>query len=311
MLKFLKNRKTANNDVMVAEQNPNFKGKTTNEIVEEIHESFYTEVDKLLAEAKIAKSLDTDKQHLIDKAERLKTLGFTGTKEVKDAEAEIKRLDALKKENEAKNNLIEAIDYFSFKYPTCKFITEESVKKICEKYGLVYGDVNNYLGIVPNENLKHIENCKISEDDECYADVKYEINGEKNIIVGCIYKRRTIIEESKDEGILNNRSSFSSPILCAAISIPFPRLRDNPKINREPIRRTRTIKCPLEIVAPLSDFNTEDMQLGNFKLSKLTIEVPDPIVLKPVIFKRQKYYLIVTAWGLEAGDELVVNATHN
>lgn len=54
-----------------------FKGKTTNEVIEEIHESFFTEVNKLLAAAKIENSLDTNKQSLIDKCARLKALGFT------------------------------------------------------------------------------------------------------------------------------------------------------------------------------------------------------------------------------------------
>jgi hypothetical protein len=41
------------------------------------------------------------------------------------------------------------------------------------------------------------------------------------------------------------------------------------------------------------------------------VEIPDPIVLKPVCYKKRKYFLIVTAWGLEAADELVVNPNHN
>ena len=51
------------------------------------------------------------------------------------------------------------------------------------------------------------------------------------------------------------------------------------------------------------------MELKDFKLSK--IEIPDPVVLQPVNFKGEKYYLIVTAWGDEASDELVVNETLN
>jgi len=35
------------------------------------------------------------------------------------------------------------------------------------------------------------------------------------------------------------------------------------------------------------------------------------VVLKPVVYNKQKYYLIVTAWGLEASDELVVNQKMN
>ena len=68
-------------------------------------------------------------------------------------------------------------------------------------------------------------------------------------------------------------------------------------------------KAPLEICAPVKDFNTKGMELKDFKLSK--IEIPDPVVLQPVNFKGEKYYLIVTAWGDEASDELVVNETLN
>lgn len=78
------------------------KVKTTNEIIEEIHNSFYNEVDLLLAQAKIAKSLDTTKQDLIDKCAKLKALGFTNTKEVIEAKKEISRLALLKAENDKK-----------------------------------------------------------------------------------------------------------------------------------------------------------------------------------------------------------------
>jgi len=67
--------------------------------------------------------------------------------------------------------------------------------------------------------------------------------------------------------------------------------------------------APLEIAAPLKDFDTSGMEVNDFKLSK--IEVPDPVVLHPVMFKGVKHYLIVTCWGLEATDELVVNQRNN
>src|SRR5688572_17821327 len=69
--------------------------RSVQEVVEEIHETFYTEVDRLLADAKIAHSLDTDKQGLIDKCERLKKLGFAGSSEVAQAQSEIVRLTGL------------------------------------------------------------------------------------------------------------------------------------------------------------------------------------------------------------------------
>jgi hypothetical protein len=63
-----------------------------------------------------------------------------------------------------------------------------------------------------------------------------------------------------------------------------------------------------EIVAPLKDFKKDSVKLiGN----KLVQEVPDPIVLAPVTYEGTKYFLIVSCWGEEASDELVVNVINN
>ena len=282
-------KKSASNEVMIAEPKADLKGKTVNEVIEEIHETFYTEVDKLLASAKIANSLDTDKQDLIEKCARLKALGFNNTKEVKEAEAEIARLDELKRDNEAKKTLIEAINYFSFKYPNYKFITEKSVEKICAKYNLVYGAIDRYIGTVPDKNLKHIEDFRVLEDDECfiYEELMWSSFGGE----GSIRKEYKTAEQYKEKQKRKDNVDY------CRMSMLLHSIRE---IN---------MKCPLEIAAPLKDFNMEGMEVKGYKISK--IEIPDPIVLKPVIFNNQKHYLIVTAWGIEAGDELVVNANHN
>jgi hypothetical protein len=59
-----------------------------------------------------------------------------------------------------------------------------------------------------------------------------------------------------------------------------------------------------EIVAPIKDFDTRNMIIENGEL-KNKVEIPDPIVLQPVYHNNEKHYLIVTAWGIEAEDELV------
>jgi len=252
--------------------------KSMNAIIEEIHESFYTEVDKLLASANISNSLETVKQDLISKYERLKKLGFTNTKESDEAHAEIERLKSLKRENDRKSELIAAINYFSVKYPEYKFITEESVKTICEKYNLIYGDVSRYIGTVPDKNLKHIEDFKISEDDCAYIE---EMNYNRRA------QRVTIIsKDSYEKSIKEGCRSYFGDI------------------------DYKYSKAPLEIAGPVKDFNLEGYELKDFKISE-KIEIPDPVVLQPVIYKSVKYYLIVTAWGTEASDELVLNQLNN
>lgn len=81
------------------------KRKTTIQLVKEIHEDFFTEVNRLLEEVKISKSLETDKQELINKSERLKKLGFNNTKEIEEAEKELLRLSKIKEENTIKKEI--------------------------------------------------------------------------------------------------------------------------------------------------------------------------------------------------------------
>lgn len=273
---------------------PVTKDQTVNDIIEEIHDSFYGEVEKLLAEAKISNSLETEYQALIDKCERLKALGFTNTAEVKSAEAEIGRLRGLKRANDEKEILINAIGYFSSKYPNYKFITTDSVTKICEKYGLVQGSTDKYIGTVPDKNLKHIEDFKVDEVDDCYLTEYFNpepsfygrLSWFEGYINGAEFKSKKIYKLDR----------FDGPIYVAKGS----RSDNSLQITWE----------PLNIVAPLKDFDMKNSELNGTKIVD-KIEIPDPIVLKPVCYKNRKYFLIVTAWGLEAADELVVNPNHN
>ena len=99
------------------------KPKSGNDLVDEIHETFFTEIDRLLAEAKILRSAETNMKEVILKAQRLKELGFIRASEVSGVISEIERLQVIEKENLEKQNLISAIQYFSNKYPQYKFIT--------------------------------------------------------------------------------------------------------------------------------------------------------------------------------------------
>lgn len=250
--------------------------------VEEIHETFYTEMDRLLAEAKILNSLETNKQSLIDKHNRLVSLGFTNTKEVIEAGIEINRLNKLNDENIKKHQLSEAINYFSTKYPHYKFITEDSVKKICEKYGLVYGNVSKYKGIVPDKNLKAISEFKIDNEDECY-NFEHWYTAFSRSLIQQKYINFEKFKELRDEMLKNNYD-----------------------LDRQKILN----KCPLEIAALPKDFDMTDSEIKNLKVVAKIKE--DPIVLQPVLYNGQKHYLIVTAWGgPEATDELVVNEKMN
>ena len=63
------------------------------------------------------------------------------------------------------------------------------------------------------------------------------------------------------------------------------------------------------MVAPVTDFDMFNREVVGHQITD--IPAKDPIVLQPVQYKGNKYYLIVTAWGLEASDESVLNPVMN
>jgi len=287
--------------------------KTTKELIEEIHESFYTEVDKLLAYAKISKSLESDKKDLIKKRKRLIALGFENTKEVEEADKELDRLYAIKEENRKKHQLATVIEYFSVKYPTYKFITEESVKKICGKYGLVYGEVSRYRGTVPAENLAHIEQFKLNPEDELWEQRRtLELWRGRDTLLGFNYhsgrvKDKYLKEKETLEAVSYDHRRYPTYSRSdKSIDIDD----DSITITVDHDEHTVITKASLEIAAPKSDFDLKGMEVKDFKLVEKQ-EIPDPVVLAPVFHNGNKYYLIVTAWGEEASDELVLNEKLN
>lgn len=256
--------------------------QTTKEIIEEIHETFNTEVERLLAGTKVIGSMDTDKQPLLDKTARLNKFGFGASKDAVEADKESKRLREIRWANEGKRTLNKAILYFQNKYPLYKFITEESVKTICKKYGLIYGDVGNYKGFVPDKNLKQIENFTVEEEDKAFGKRSTDRWGSSKETIS--YKEHTTMEERERQP----RSPYEIGILTHSTGIG---------------------SLPFDIAAPRKDFDLTDHEVKDFKISKVT--PPDPVVLQPVMYANTKYYLIVTAWGDEASDPLVVNEKMN
>lgn len=274
--------------------------KTTEELIQEIHDTFYTEVDRLLEFAKIQKPIETTEEqtNIVVKANKLKRLGFSKTKEVAISKEIVKNEKKIKTENETKQQLIETINYFSTKYPQYKFITEESVKKICQKYNLIYGTVDRYQGNVPDKNLSEIEKFVIDENDCSYQE-KIIIRDSYSLTMRESYKYFN--KETYDKKVVE-KETFSH-MKHDSSSFMYVRLENS--------RNSIISKCPFEIAAPKDDFDTDGMQITDSKLEKAPVKIPDPIVLQPVFHNGQKHYLIVTAWGLEASDELVVNHRMN
>lgn len=185
--------------------------------------------------------------------------------------AQVIELKPLQQKANLSKEQLESLAYYQREYPLNKFITEEQVKIICYNYNLVCGDVSRFKGFVPEKNLKDIEKFKIKDKDSL-----------KRICSISTHTGRTMeIGDIVDDGGLNNRR-YSS------------------------IYKLGEITESLKICAPVKDMDITGLELTEgYKLTKK--HIPDPVVLQPV----KNGYLILTAWGDEASDELVVNQINN
>lgn len=239
-------------------------------VIEKIHADFDSSTERLLSEADriINNNKDTEKGH------RLKNIGFTSSKSAVEANV----LEKKKIESEV---LAAQIKYFQQWYPFNKFITKKEVESICKKYGLVFGDVEYFIGDVPEKNLFEIESFKLRQEDH----IKYACGYYKHLSHYGMYPC-----DKEDVG-----SRYGCIMYSKGGGRFFMSVNEGEKDYYE--------KPTFKICASIKDFNTKYMTVSDgYKL-----EIDDPIVLQPV----QGGYLIVSKWGLEASDEIVVNSIDN
>jgi hypothetical protein len=240
--------------------------KSTEQIIAEIHNEFDSASERLLQEAKDIVLQDTSK------GDRLRQLGFNSAKPVKE-------IEEIRKTQHDARQLAERVSYFSQWYPHNKFITEEAVQAICEKYGLVFASTQYYKGDVPEKNLLEMEKFVLRKEDEVKdwaSDLTASLRSLQRRMISDDWGMNRMIRGEQYEYIF---PSFAS-------------------------EEERPTKNTFKICAPEKDFDTSNLIK---KGHKLELNIPDPIVLQPV----KGGYLIVTKWGLEASDELVKNEKAN
>lgn len=271
---FLPSKEAVFNQEAIMEELPIIAKHLYPKEVMEIHHEFETAADKLLEEAKsiIQEAATKD----VDKVSRLEKLGFKQVNQVT-------QLKPLLQKAELSKEQVELLKYYRQEYPFNKFITEEQVRIICHKYNLVCGDVSRFTGFVPEKNLREIEKFKLKSNDIIYSTRAYW-RGHWN---------------SKTEDEINTYLSWREN---------DARTGENPNAhwNSSDFKYEIANANKLQICAPVKDMNISGLELKNgYKLEKK--HTPDPVVLQPV----KGGYLILTAWGDEASDPLVVNEINN
>lgn len=253
--------------------------KDYSKVIEQIHDEFNIAGEKDLKEAKalIAKLHGNNE----GKVSSLKSFGFINTKEV--TESEVVRQKRVENEKVAK-----AFEYFHINFPSYKFITRGMAMSICKKYNLVLGDSVQYTGFVPDKNVKQIE-AFFKEENELnriyFTHNRYSF-GNADI--------------SKEEYDAYCKSEKEKKMRYAAANIPYPHDQSYENYGKR--------KSDLLIAAPLKDMNEKDYTLKGRLFVK---DIPDPVVMTSVKKYGVELLCIVTAWGDEASDEIVVNQAMN
>lgn len=265
-------------------------------VVEDIHNEFFTAGDNILQEATcLLKELETKD---LAKGKRLAALGFGKTREAVVAVETENKLATTKE-------IADLVMYYRINYPNNKFITEEQVKAICEKYGLVCGETNMYKGFVPESKLSLIEKFKLKKQDESqyWFEITESNNGDNVKLPLSFISDKDLSERGINyfDG-RNNLNYFYIKGVFGDSDLCKPEVCE--LFNGLQFVKATMVDKSLRICAPLKDMEIpQGKEVKGYKIQ----DIPDPVVLQPV----RGGYLIVCAWGDEASDEIVVNEINN
>lgn len=262
-------------------------------IVQAIHNEFNLAGERLLQESlgiiHNAEKID------IQKASRLNGVGFVNNPLV----TKQKNIEEITK---TPSEWAKIVMEYKKKFPLHKFISDIDIANICKKYILYMGNVGQYKGFVPDKNLKEIEQFKTK-----YAEglKKFHINKmefEYRSVEGYDCRRIEEYVNSKKGNLIGHDLNGIQNFL------KYDLLKDS-KYGHVTITITDAVELPLfDICAPKRDMiNNNKWKLINNLFDTKFIYIPDPVVLFPV----EHGAIIVTAWGDEASDPLVVNELNN
>lgn len=261
--------------------------------VEQIHNDFDNAQELILEQAK--KIINENKVTNADYVSKMKELGFVNSESVKQAE---KKQTASIKSKE----MAERVMYYKRQYPFLKFLTEDKLDEICDKYGLIYAPVVRYKKDVPKKNLEEISSVQKLSDKDAY-DVFYVMeraNRDFNT-----QNTKENIDRVKSFKFQNNPTSDKYSAIRE-----FENKDDINFLYLDDCTFTEFNQSGLFIGAPKSHFNTKGLsshKKGFFNTSIVKKEVKDPIVFRYVKGGIQ----VLSKWGDEAEDAELVNEILN
>lgn len=250
--------------------------------IEQIHKEWFTAAETLCATYS-----EERMERIHNKLERLESLGFHSTKD-RATMQELCDADGAR----------EAVEKYAMSHPNNKVISINDVRRLCQKYNLVYGPLGSFTGFVPDKNLKEIESF-YHKDLQTW-------------VVGIDQQTGSRFLESEQEFFTEVSAKEYRDNLEAEIKKKEEDRRSSNTrayITFDTKRAVMRKKSAFLIAAPRAEMSWDANQVVEDYQIKEVVTYPDPVVLFPV--ENGNYFLIVTAWGDEASDEIVVNPKSN
>lgn len=205
-----------------------------------------------------------------DQAERLLKLGFTQANVVREADQDKRGILEMRIRMQAD---------MALRYPGFRFVESEVMHAVCEKYKLVIGGVDRYLGDVPEFALRTIEGCGLLSP-------RYWVmqNALKNWFPTQVRVKSYLNEEDAKAAANKHNARIANT------------WEDSQSVQIAP-------EHLLLIAAPqkLMRLNRNEEVRGNRIVRR------DPIVM----IEMPEGYLVITAWDEEGRDPRILNASNN
>jgi len=246
------------------------------EIIKKIHDEFDNSTSILISIVEAEKkknSYSIDDPSLLDSTEKLKSIGFSNTKVVKETEELLNKYKQTIEQKEFFIKLSKIVNLYSERFPGYKFILYSQVEKILEKYNLYLGYSELYNGDIPQKNIYELLEFNEKFKDNISSS-KFKFFNAKNIPL-CGIDLNSITRNGEGEKI--------QYYICA----PKNDFQNNIKTFKR------------EVYEPQYKLWLTNAELKSY------YEVKDPIILFPVKTYSLNTigFIVVTKWGLEAKDK--------
>jgi len=206
------------------------------------------------------------------------------------------------------------IDEYDKKYHgQYRFILKPQLERLCEKYNLFVRKTEHFLGDIPEENIKEMMNFHVHLED---LDRPFVTNlsgrGASEISMCWNYPNDNI----ETQGIIakwieENQEFITKTFTQEGILVPKD-VRSGFKVKMNDLNHLGfegviQIAAVEELFAPEAFEETKARVPGRAELTAKQQVDLDPIVL----CETKHGYIVITAWGDEANDELILNPNKN